>query len=99
MTAAHMATALRRAAERPLAVRHINASIPDPVDAAALPAALDAPDGACPPDLYAFFDEVEVETLSDLARSGAVGYAALAQGARRCLPPDDATRLRLDERA
>ena len=97
MTAAHMATALRRAAERPLAVRHINASIPDPDDAAALPAALTAPDGACPPDLYAFFDEVE--TLSDLARSGAVGYAALAQGARRCLPPDDATRLRLDERA
>jgi hypothetical protein len=101
ITKARVVTALPPAAERPLvlAVRHINASVPDPIDAETLLAALTVRDGACAAHLYAFFDEVEIETISDLARSGAVSYAVLAEGARGCLPPDHATRIWLDERA
>ncbi|MGU3540897.1 hypothetical protein [Methylobacterium sp. A54F] len=91
------------AAERALALaaRHIGASVPDPIGTADLLAALNAPDvpAAFEHHVRAFFDEVEVETISDLVRSGAISYPVLARGARRCLPPRHDTRRWLDERA
>lgn len=84
-----------------LAARHINASAREPISEDALLAALlsdGVPVGAVH-HLRAFFDETEVETLGDLARSGLVSYAKLAAGARRVLPDDHDTRHWLDERA
>lgn len=83
------------------AVRHINASARMPID---VPTLLDALVTHAVPAQYehhlrAFYDEVEIETLSDLARSEAVTYAGLAAGARRFLPPGHETREWLDERA
>lgn len=83
------------------AARHINASAREPVGEEALLAALlsDNVPAGLRHHLRAFFDETDVETLSDLARSGLVSYARLAAGARRFLPDDHDTRHWLDERA
>ncbi|GEO98979.1 hypothetical protein [Methylobacterium haplocladii] len=98
-----MASLPNPAAERPLAfaVRHINASARDPIDAPTLLAALMAETvpAAFTHHVRAFFDEVEIETIGDLVRSGAVTYPILARGARRCLAPGHETRQWLDERA
>lgn len=83
------------------AVRHLNASARDPIDADSL---LDALRSDEPPARYRhhvrdFLDETEVETLSDLVRSSAITYAALARHAGRCLAADHETRTWLDDRA
>ena len=46
-----------------------------------------------------FLNETDVETLSDLLRTGAVSYRMLAVHAGRYLEPGHATRIWLDERA
>lgn len=83
------------------AVCHINASARELISPEALLASLVAE--SIPPEhahhVQAFFDEVEVEALSDLARSGAVTYADLSRHARRCLAVDHETRTWLDDRA
>ncbi len=98
-----MAALPNPAAERPLAfaVRHINASARDPIDSHTLLAALTAErvPAAYEHHVRAFFDEVEIETIGDLVRSGAVTFSVLAHGARRCLPSGHETCVWLDERA
>lgn len=83
------------------AARHINASAREAISPDALLAALTG--DRVPPEhihhIQAFFDEVEVETLSDLARCGAVAYADLSRHARRFLPSSHETRTWLDDRA
>ena len=83
------------------AVRHINVSAARPIEASTLLAAIQS--GSAPSEwshhLHAFFDETDLETLSDIVRSGALTYAQLARGARAHLPPGHETRLWLDERA
>lgn len=83
------------------AVRHLNASARDPIDEASL---LDALRSDEPPARYRhhvrdFLDETELETLSDLVRSGAITYARLAHHAGRDLAADHETRTWLDDRA
>ena len=82
------------------AVRHINASAKIPVDQDTLLAALlaDRAPEAWAHHVRAFYDETDVETLSDLVRSGDITYDRLAGGARACLPPGHETRQWLDER-
>ena len=93
MTAEHDALAF--------AARHINASARDQITEEALLHALvsDSISTGLGHHLRAFFDETDVETFSDLARSGLVSYAQLAAGARRFLPNEHDTRRWLDERA
>ena len=93
-----MTTSLRPLA---FAVAHINASTRDPIDAAALLAALNS--DVVPPEhkhhVRDFLDETAVESLSDLVRGGVLTYPALARLGRRYLPADHETRVWLDERA
>lgn len=83
------------------AVRHINSSSPVPIAEADLLAALTADETSFlwQHHAHAFFDETDIETLSDIVRSGILSYAQLARGGHRHLPPDHKTRLWLDERA
>lgn len=83
------------------AVRHLNASSPDPIDEKALLTALRSNSA---PERYEhhvrdFLDETEVETLSDLVRSEADTYRMLARHAGRYLPLGHETRIWLHERA
>lgn len=83
------------------AIRHINASAHDPIEPDTLLSALrtEVVPQSCEHHVHAFFDETEIETMSDLVRGGALSYAVLARGARRWLPPAHNTRRWLDERA
>ncbi|MDP4025893.1 hypothetical protein Q8W71_24995 [Methylobacterium sp. NEAU 140] len=84
-----------------LATGHVNASAPTPIAPQDLLRALNA--GVAPrgfeEHVFAFFDEVEVETMSDLVRAGSTTYERLAAGARRHLPEGHGTRRWLDERS
>ncbi len=82
-----------------LIVGHINASSRDRVSATELLGALrgDRLPLAMESHVRAVLNETDVETLSDLVRSGAVGYDRLATHAAALLPPDHETRLWLEE--
>jgi len=94
---------MKPGSERPLAfaVRHINASSPDPIDADSLLTALrsDLAPSRYEHHVRDFLDETDVETLSDLVRTGAVSYRMLAVHAGRYLAPGHETWIWLDERA
>ena len=98
-----MTTEAEAGSRRPLAlaVRHINASARHAIGENALLRALTS--DVVPPEyehhVRAFFDEIEVETLSDLVRSGAVTYPVLARKAASHLDTNHDTRRWLDERA
>lgn len=84
-----------------LVVRHLNASVPDPISTGELIHVLrtnQVPEHRRE-HVFAFFDETEVETLSDLVRAGAVTYADLRAGALRELPPAHETRRWIVERS
>lgn len=78
-----------------LAVGHVNVSARHPVSAAAVLAALrsDIVPAALVTPVRALLDETDIETLSDLVLSGAIGYADLGRHAAALLEADHETRL------
>ena len=84
-----------------LAVGHVNVSARDPVDPLSLLSAIRSAAQSTALDLHlqVFFQETEIETLSDLVRSGAIDYPTLAAGARRFIPRDHPDSRWLDGRS
>lgn len=83
-----------------LVARHVNASTPVAIPDFVLLDALRT--GVAPAGyehhLFAVLDEADTATLADLTISGAVGYAQLAELARRLLHVGHPTRSWLDAR-